>query len=60
VDIAFGMTEAKTFRTFIIDCFPFKRKRLDASIQKSSIKRDLKGSAGMQIISAVLLGLFSL
>lgn len=38
VDIAHRMTEAKTFETFIIACSPLKRKRLDASIQKSSMK----------------------
>jgi hypothetical protein len=59
VDIAYGMTEAKNFRTFIIACFPLKSKRLDASIQKSSINLDIKDSAGMQIISVVFLGLLS-
>jgi hypothetical protein len=59
VDIAHGMTEAKTFRTFITACSPLKRKRLDAGIQKSSTKGDLRVSAGMQMIAAFFLGLLS-
>ena len=53
MDIAYATTEDKPFRTFITACSPLKRKRLDTSIKKSPLKRDLNAYAGMQMISVL-------